>query len=133
VTPGGPPAAVLYSDAIRARWRRPRFRGELPGANRVAEDVNPLCGDRVRFMLRVEDGIVRAARFLGDACAICTASADLVAELVEGAPASSPRVTIDRLLERLEADLRPTRMQCVTLPLTVLHQALGTGPCGSTS
>ena len=46
-------AAGLYSDVIRERWRRPRFRGELPGANAVAEDVNPLCGDRVRMMLRV--------------------------------------------------------------------------------
>jgi len=43
----------LYSDVIRDRWRRPRHRGELPGANAVAEDVNPLCGDRVRMMLAI--------------------------------------------------------------------------------
>jgi len=46
--PGG-----LYSDVIRDRWRKPRHRGDLPGANAVAEDVNPLCGDRVRIMLSV--------------------------------------------------------------------------------
>jgi nitrogen fixation NifU-like protein len=125
-----PVTPVLYSEVIRARWRRPRFRGELPGANRVAEDVNPLCGDRVRFMLRVEDGIIRAVRFVGDSCAICTASADLVAELAEGTPVASPGITVDRLLERLEADIRPTRMRCVTLPLAVLQRALGAGPCG---
>src|SRR3989442_1463660 len=35
-----------YSDVIRERWRRPRFRGELPGAGAGAEDVNPLvCPD----------------------------------------------------------------------------------------
>jgi hypothetical protein len=28
------------------------------------------------------------------------------------------------LLERLRADIRPTRLKCVTLPLTVLHGAL---------
>lgn len=128
-----PAAPGLYSDAIRARWRRPRFRGELPQANRVAEDVNPLCGDRVRFMLWVEDGIIRAARFVGDSCAICTAAADLLAELVEGTSAASPGVTAGQLLERLEADIRPTRLRCVTLPLTVLQQALGAGPCGSMS
>ena len=72
--------AALYSDVIRERWRRPRFRGELPDATAVAEDVNPLCGDRVRLMLRVADGQVAAARFVGDSCAICTASADVVAE-----------------------------------------------------
>ena len=45
-----PSAPGLYSDVIRDRWRKPRHRGDLPGANAVAEDVNPLCGDRVRMM-----------------------------------------------------------------------------------
>ena len=31
-----------YSDVIRERWRKPRFRGELPDPSAVAEDVNPL-------------------------------------------------------------------------------------------
>ena len=75
---------ALYGDVIRERWRRPRFRGDLADATATAEDVNPLCGDRVRLQLRLEDGRVRAARFAGDSCAICTASADVVAELAEG-------------------------------------------------
>jgi len=115
-----------YSDVIRRRWRQPRFRGELAGANRVAEDVNPLCGDRVRMMLKVEDGRVAAARFIGDSCAICTASADVVSELAVGRPAAAPPGTAD-VLEILQADVRPTRMRCVTLPITVLQSALGDG------
>jgi len=75
----------VYSDVIRERWRKPRHRGEVPGANAVAEDVNPLCGDRVRMMLTVgADGRVEKAGFIGDSCAICTASADVVADLVVG-------------------------------------------------
>jgi NifU-like protein involved in Fe-S cluster formation len=78
-------------------------------------------------MLRLDRGTIRAARFVGDACAICTASADILAELVEGQPAAAPGIMTADLLERLAADIRPTRMRCVTLPLTVLGQALG-GP-----
>lgn len=127
---GGPPVVAagpraLYGDVIRERWRRPRFRGALEAANAVAEDVNPLCGDRVRVMLRVEDGWVRAARFLGDSCAICTASSDLLAEMVEGRRREEAlAVTTPDILEVLNADIRPTRMRCVTLPLTVLAAAL---------
>ena len=77
-------SGVVYSDVIRERWRRPRFRGEVPGATAVAEDVNPLCGDRVRVSVRLEGESVAAVRFVGDACAICLASADVVAELAEG-------------------------------------------------
>jgi nitrogen fixation NifU-like protein len=116
--------APLYSDPIRQRWRHPRYRGELPDASVVAEDVNPLCGDRVRMMLRLDDGRIQAARFLGDSCAICTASADVLAELVEGRPATAPGVAVADLLEVLQADIRPSRMRCVTLPLSVLGQAL---------
>ena len=121
---------LLYSDVIRQRWRHPRFRGELPGATVVAEDVNPLCGDRVRMMLRFENGTIRTVRFLGDSCAICTASADVLAELVEGRPAAAPGVGATDVLEVLQADIRPTRMRCVTLPLAVLGQALA-GPRGN--
>jgi len=115
----------LYSDTIRERWRQPRFRGELAGATAIAEDVNPLCGDRVRMMLRLRDGAIDAVRYAGDSCAICSASADVLAELIEGRPAAeAAKVASDDVLAVLQADIRPTRMRCVTLPLTVLQKAL---------
>ena len=117
--------AGLYSDTIRERWRRPRFRGDLAGATAVAEDVNPLCGDRVRMMLRLRDGVVESVRFAGDSCAICTASADVTAELTEGrAAAEASRLTTEDVLAILQADIRPTRMRCVSLPIAVLQKAL---------
>ena len=116
----------LYSDVIRERWRRPRFRGELPGASASAEDVNPLCGDRVRVMVVVAGHTVEAARFTGDSCAICTASADVLSEMIHGqAVAQARALEASDILGVLQADVRPTRMRCVTLPLTVLKQALG--------
>ena len=118
-------ARALYGEVIRERWRRPRFRGALETANAVAEDVNPLCGDRVRVMLRVDDDRVHTARFLGDSCAICTASSDLLAEMVEGRRREEAlAVTTPDILEVLSVDIRPTRMRCVTLPLSVLAAAL---------
>ncbi len=116
---------VLYSEAIRERWRRPRFRGELSGATAIAEDVNPLCGDRVRMQLTLDNGRVSAARFAGDSCAICTASADVVAELVQGrSRAEAVALGAADVLGVLQADVRPTRMRCVTLPISVLAKAL---------
>ncbi len=122
------PAAGPYSSVIRQRWRHPRHRGELPDATAVAEDVNPLCGDRVRLALRVTDGTIEAVRHGGDACAICAASADVLAELITGRAVSEARaVRAADVLAVLDAAVRPTRMQCVTLPLTVLGAALGRG------
>jgi nitrogen fixation protein NifU and related proteins len=118
----------LYSDVIRERWRRPRFRGELPNATAVAEDVNPLCGDRVRMMFELDGERVLRARFMGDSCAISTAAADIVAELVEGrSRKAAAQLGVAEILDVLQADIRPTRMRCVTLPLTVLATALDGG------
>ena len=119
-------AGGVYSDVIRERWRRPRHRGEVPGANAVAEDVNPLCGDRVRMMLTVgADGRVEKAGFVGDSCAICTASADVVSDLVVGrARAEAAALDVADVLNVLQSEIRPTRMRCVTLPVSVLGQAL---------
>jgi nitrogen fixation NifU-like protein len=118
-------AGALYGEVIRERWRRPRFRGELPPPALAAEDVNPLCGDRVRLTLRLRDGTVEAARHAGDSCAICAASADVVAELVEGRPvAAAARLSVDDVLVVLQADIRPTRMRCASLPVSVLGAAL---------
>jgi nitrogen fixation NifU-like protein len=117
--------AGLYSDTIRTRWRQPRFRGELADATVQAEDVNPLCGDRVRLTVRLRDGAVDAVRFTGDSCAICTASADVIAELAQGrSTADAARLSAEDVLAVLQAEIRPTRMRCVTLPGSVLQEAL---------
>jgi nitrogen fixation NifU-like protein len=119
-------AAGLYSDVIKERWRRPHHRGDLPGPTAVAEDVNPLCGDRVRLALQVSDDTVTDARFTGDSCAICTASADVLIDLARGRSTSeAAKLGTEDVLEALRADIRPTRMRCVTLPITVLGMALG--------
>ena len=119
---------ALYGDVILDRFRHPRFQGELHTPDGASEDVNPLCGDRVRIEVRV-DGLqpwtIEAVRYRGDACAIALASADLLAEMVEGRPVREALgVSRETLLEALQADIRRSRLGCVALPLSVLHAAL---------
>lgn len=116
---------TVYSSLIRERYRRPRFRGRLDGADAVFEDVNPLCGDRIRVECRLEDGRVAEGRFSGDSCAIAAASADVLLELMAGRPAAEAAViTVDSLVSRLQAEIGRNRRQCVALPLAVLRRAL---------
>ncbi len=116
---------MLYSPVIWERFRRPRFFGELDAPDAAFEDVNPLCGDRIRMEFRLADGGISDARFKGDSCAICKASADLLVEMVRGrAVGAVLALGSGDLLARLEATIRPSRMPCVTLPLQVLRGAL---------
>lgn len=74
----------LYQEVILDHHKRPRNFHKLEDANRHAEGFNPLCGDKIQLYLRVEDGIVRDAGFEGSGCAISTASASLMTEMLKG-------------------------------------------------
>ena len=116
---------MVYSNLIRERFRHPRYRGTLEHPDAAFEDVNPLCGDRIRIECRLADGRLADARHRGDSCAICVASADVLLERAIGQRLDLVwRLTTADLLERLEADVRASRIKCVTLPLTVLQGAL---------
>ena len=115
----------LYGEVILDRFRHPRYAGELDAPDVAHEDVNPLCGDRIRMEIRLDGGRVGAVRHRGDACAIALASADLLAELVEGRSVGEAlRVDRSVLLATLRAEIRRSRLGCVSLPLDVLHAAL---------
>ncbi len=118
-------SAALYSSVIRERFRHPRFRGRVESPDLAFEDVNPLCGDRIRIECRLDGDVISEARHHGDSCAVSTAAADVLLELALGRPAAqAAAIPIGQVLERLEADIRPSRMKCVALPLGVLQGAI---------
>ena len=117
--------AALYSEVLLDHFRNPRNYGSLPSPNIVYEDVNPLCGDRIRFELEIQDNRIEAIRFAGDGCAICIAAASMLTELVLDADIDQGElVSGEKLLSSLKSDIKPSRMKCVLLPLEVLHSCV---------
>ena len=74
----------LYQEVIFDHYRQPRNFGQMSDANCKAEGYNPICGDKVKLYLQVENGMIRDARFEGTGCAISTASASLMTEMIKG-------------------------------------------------
>ncbi len=76
---------TLYQRLIMERARRPLHAGVLEPADRAADGNNPFCGDRVHVTLDLSaSGQVARTLHRTRGCAICAASADLMAESVEG-------------------------------------------------
>jgi len=118
---------ALYSDTLLDHFRHPRNYGDLVNPDVSHESFNPLCGDRIRIEVKLRDTIVHEARFKGDACAICTAAASLLTELILGRDiATVSALSDDRLITALESDIKPTRLQCALLPLETLREGLKT-------
>lgn len=75
----------LYQEVILDHGKNPRNRHAPPDANRQAIGKNPVCGDAFVIYLTVgEDGVVRDVGFNGEGCAISTASASMMTEIVKG-------------------------------------------------
>ncbi len=114
-----------YGPVLIEHFRHPRNQGVLPNATISQEGTNPLCGDRVRIQLLLEGGVVRDARFTANACAICVASASMLTDLVRNAPLDEVEtLLVDDILRSLDARIPQMRMNCVRLPLTVMHTAV---------
>jgi nitrogen fixation NifU-like protein len=115
----------FYKEYILDHYRNPRNFGALDHPTAAAEDVNPLCGDTIRFELAVDDaGVVRDVRFSGKGCAISQASASMLSETMKGMPlVDVARLDKQVVLDNVGIGISPTRMKCATLGLKVAKSA----------
>lgn len=68
----------LYQAVILDHNKRPRNRGKLPTATRVASGDNPTCGDNCTVYICMEGERIGKLGFDGSGCAISQASTSLM-------------------------------------------------------
>jgi NifU-like protein involved in Fe-S cluster formation len=73
-----------YSAKFKEHLAHPRNAGELPDANAIADETNPICGDRLRLSLIVKDDRIEAARYLAYGCPPTLVCGSVLTELVTG-------------------------------------------------
>jgi nitrogen fixation NifU-like protein len=134
----------LYQEVILDHNRRPRNYGSLEEATGKAEGHNPLCGDRVTVYIKMDGDRISAVTFEGTGCAISTASASIMTEVLQGKTLAEAHALFhkfhdmvmgktiidpdDEELERLLVFHRlseyPVRVKCATLVWHALLSAL---------
>lgn len=76
----------LYQQTILAHNRQPHNYGPLVGATHHGRGQDALCGDDLEMALIVQDDVIQAARFSGEACAVTKASASMLSDWLVGRP-----------------------------------------------
>ncbi|MEX1183313.1 MAG: SUF system NifU family Fe-S cluster assembly protein [Gemmatimonadota bacterium] len=142
-----PPLNSLFQELILEHYKRPRNKGELPDPDTSIHMNNPTCGDEVRLQLRVRDGIIEDARFVGEGCSISQASISMMTQLVKGRSTAEALQLADRFTammhgdadaarDRSMGDLRslagvakfPVRVKCALLGWNALEESLPSSP-----
>lgn len=115
----------IYRDNILDHYRHRRNFGKIVGAQTAFEELNPLCGDKVKLFLKIENGRVEEAGFIGEGCAISQAAASMLTEEIKGQSlVDLEKLAKDDILSLLGVDLTPTRLKCALLPLEALRGAM---------
>lgn len=113
--------ADLYKENILEHYQNPSNFGTIDQPDITYEDTNPLCGDRIRIDLRIQDGKIAEIKFSGRGCAISQASASILTEMVEGEDLETVRdLSAQDILDELAIPISPARVKCALLGLKVL-------------
>lgn len=117
----------MYTERLLDHYRHPRNKGHLDSPDIVAEEYNPLCGDRVTVEARVEGGRIVEARFDGRGCALCLGAASILTETIQGRSLEELQsLGQDQFLAELKSAIRPARLKCALLPwIAFRHAAFG--------
>ena len=113
-----------YSATFKDHLAHPRNAGELPEAKAVAEESNPVCGDRLRLSLRIHDDRIEAARYLAYGCPPTLVCGSVLTELITGKTiAEAQELTRADLLNAV-GGLPSRKHHAAALAIEALNKAL---------
>ena len=110
----------VYQEELLDHYENPSNYGTLPNPDISHEEDNPLCGDRIRIELMVEDDIITEVRFSGHGCTISLAAASMLTEEIEVKVLRKSKTLARRHLRYDRYPLGPVRVKCALLALKVL-------------
>jgi len=134
----------LYRSVIMDHYKKPRNKGSLDENNVTIDMNNPTCGDRIHLTLKIEDGVVKDAKFDGEGCSISMSSASMMTETIIGKKVEEALQLVDvfsrmMLGEEIDDDTLdelgdvaalqgvskfPARIKCATLAWKALEKGV---------
>ena len=131
----------LYHTAIMQHNAQPFHYEKRLDAPHIVEAYNPLCGDKFKLFLNIENGIIKQAFFHGYGCAISKAASSVLIQKIENLPVSDALLLVkdyfsaintegvsevkDNMLKPFMAVKQfPERMTCATLSWQALDDYL---------
>lgn len=115
---------MAYSPTLKDHIANPRNAGELADANAIGEGTNPVCGDRLKLFLRVQNGRVEETGFLAYGCPPTLACGSALTELIAGKTVAEIREISRRDLVEAVGGLPGRKQHAASLAIETLQRAI---------
>lgn len=117
-----------YREEILDHYKHPRNFGHLNHPDKIGEENNVSCGDKIVIEITIKNNGVDDIRFSGEGCAISQASASMLTEKVKGKSVQYIFALKTKDIEKmLGTTLTPSRIKCAILSLEVLQKTIAYG------
>ncbi len=115
----------LYKENILELYRHPHNKREIEDATHKGEGVNPSCGDKITFYLKLKDDRVEDVSFWGDGCAISMATVSMLTDKIKGLTINDLRaIAPGDIYNMLGVKISPGRVNCALLGYEAMNHAL---------
>ncbi len=113
-----------YSDKVMDHFTKPRNIGEVEEPDGVGEVGNPVCGDMMKFTIKVKDNMIEDVKYLTFGCGAAIAVSSMVSEMAKGKTLEeAKKITNKQVAEEL-GGLPGNKMHCSNLGADALHKAI---------
>ena len=114
----------MYTDKVFEHFRSPRNIGEIPDADGVGTVGNPVCGDLMTIMIKVQDDKIADIKFKTFGCAAAIATSSVATELAKGKSIKEAlQITRKTVADEL-GGLPPQKLHCSNLASDALRKAI---------
>ena len=105
-------------------FMNPHNVGEIENADGTGTYGSPVCGDMMQITLKIEDDVIKDAKFKTFGCGAAVATSSMATELVKGKTIyEALEVTNKAVMEALDG-LPPVKVHCSLLAEEAIHAAL---------
>ena len=113
-----------YSEKVMEHFTKPRNIGEVAEPDGVGEVGNPVCGDMMKFTIKVKDNRIEDVKYLTFGCGAAIAVSSMVSEMAKGKTLEEAlKITNKQVAEEL-GGLPGNKMHCSNLGADALHKAI---------
>lgn len=114
----------MYSDLVMEHFSNPRNVGEIPDADGVGTEGNPVCGDIMKIYIKVKDNVIEDIKFKTFGCGAAIATSSMVTEMVKGKTLDEAMAISNRMVAEALGGLPSNKMHCSNLAADALHKAI---------